>query len=89
MSSDVNFNNAKNQPPAVPSSMLSSEGLTSGEMAILQAKLKKLFALDMADFQTTKQYILCCELYYEQSKHKSTECNLPTHSNWSFYKGKK
>ena len=33
----------------------SSEGFIAGEMDIIQAKLKKLFALDMADFQATKQ----------------------------------
>ena len=43
------------QPLTVPSPLTtSSEGLIARVMAILQAKLKKLFALDMADFHATK-----------------------------------
>ena len=34
----------------------SSEVFIAEEMTIIQAKLKKLFALDMADFQATKQW---------------------------------
>ena len=60
MSPSSNFDNMNhpkiNQYLAVPSMMeIISEGFISGEMDILQSKLKKLFALDVADFQTTKQ----------------------------------
>ena len=59
MRSAANSNNVNHltttRPPTVPSPMaISSEGFIAGEMAILQAKLKKLFALDMADFHATK-----------------------------------
>ena len=33
----------------------SSEGFIAGEMGFLQAKLKKLFALDITDFAATKK----------------------------------
>lgn len=60
MSSAANFNNMNypktNQHPSVPSPMVkNSEGFIVGEMAILQAKMEKLFPIDMADFQTMKQ----------------------------------
>ena len=50
--STVNSDNVNhpttNQPLTVPSPLTtSSEGSITGQMAILQAKLKKLFALDM------------------------------------------
>ena len=42
------------QPLTVPSPLTtSSEGFITGEMVILQAKLKKSFALDMADIVCT------------------------------------
>lgn len=52
-----NVNHLKtNQPLTVPSIMVTnSEGFIAREMAILQSKLKELFALDMADFHATEQ----------------------------------
>ena len=39
---------------SVPSTMVTSDGFIKGEMDILWANLKELFALDMADIEVTK-----------------------------------
>ena len=48
----------------------SSEGLITGEMAIIQIKLKKLFALDMADFHAMKHTSTAATSDVNQQKNK-------------------
>ena len=58
MSATANSNNLNhpNRLMTVPSLVVTSnEGLISEEKAILQAKMKDMFALDIVDFQAIKQ----------------------------------
>ena len=68
------------RPLPVPSPLTtSSEGFIAGEMAILQAKLKKSFALNIADFHATKHTSTAVTSTVNlQQPNKSTDIHPPT-----------
>ena len=66
------------RPPAVHSLMAtSSEGFITGKMAILQAKLKKSFALDMTDFHATRHTSTAVTSNVHQLKPTKTTVTHP------------
>ena len=83
----------KYQPPTFTFLMVSSEGFIGEEIAVLEAKLTKMFCTRYGWFSSYKaiEYILCCALNYEsyQKKKKINDCKLTNHSNCYFSDGKK
>ena len=80
MTSNIVDHPTPTRPLPVPSPLTtSSEGFITGEMVILQAKLKKSFALDMADFHATKHTSTAVTSNVNQQQlNKSSYIHPPT-----------